>query len=248
MSASSSRFRNVVAALSAGLLLPAAPAGATTGGVLRAYGPGGPHHVLQECADLFEQKHGVAVEIVRALPGELAEKLREDGDLYFGGAEFMLEEFARENPGVLDMASAEKLHPRRVGVLVRKGNPLDIKGLDCLQRDGVDILAVKLENMTQLHEPGRHTRSNVRRRVYTGQDGVREWRSSPELDAWVTYESWHVSLEEESDFVEIPGDHARRFTVMALTDRTPNRQAALHFMGFLKSPEARSLFVEHGWE
>jgi len=247
----SGRVRKVLGVQIAGLLLQAAGAGASTEEsvrILRAYGPGGPHHVLQECADLFREKHGVAVAVIKASPAELAQKVREDGDIYFGGAEYMLEDFARENPGVLDLLSAEKLHPRRIGVVVRKGNPLEIKGTACLQRDGIDLLAVRLENMTQFHSPQRDRTSNVRRLVYTGQDGANAWLSSPELDAWVTYESWHVWLEEDSEFIEIPGDHARRFTTVVLTHRTPHRQAAGQFIAFLKSPEARQIFVEHGWE
>lgn len=70
----------------------------------------------------------------------------------------------------------------------------------------------------------------------------------PELDAWVTYKSWHVGLEEETDFIEIPGAHALRYTPVALTTRTPHRREARQFIAFLKSPEARSIFVAHGWE
>ena len=76
----------------------------------------------------------------------------------------------------------------------------------------------------------------------------RPWRSRPELDAWVTYKSWHVGLEGEADFIELSGDDAVRFTPAALTRRTPQREAALQFIEFLKSPEARKIFVRHGWE
>jgi accessory colonization factor AcfC len=160
----------------------------------------------------------------------------------------MLHDFARENPGVLDLLSVEKLHPRRIGIVVRKGNPLGIKGLECLQRDDVDLLAVKLENMAQFHPPRPDRKSIVRQQVHTGQDGVDAWRAFPELDAWVTYRSWHVWLDEESEFIEIPGDQALRYTPVALTQRTLHRQAAEQFIAFLKSPEARRIFVEHGWE
>jgi accessory colonization factor AcfC len=55
--------------------------------VLRVYGPGGPHHVLQECADLFHKRSGVEVAVIKALPHDLKRKLHEDGDIYYGGAE-----------------------------------------------------------------------------------------------------------------------------------------------------------------
>jgi len=234
-----------------GVLLLAATAGASTENppkTLRVYGPGGPHHVLEECADLFQEKHGVNVVVIKALPHDLVEKLGEDGDIYYGGAEYMLEEFNRRNPEVLDMTSVEKLHPRRIGIVVRKGNPLAIRGIEDLKREEVDLLDVKLENMRQLHGalPGKS--GDIRRFVYTGQEGVGAWLSTPEIDAWVTYKSWHVSLEADSDFIEIPGDHALRFTPVALTHRTPHRQEAMHFITFLKSEAARRIFQEHGWD
>ncbi|HBT82563.1 MAG: hypothetical protein A2091_12420 [Desulfuromonadales bacterium GWD2_61_12] len=216
--------------------------------VLMAFGPGGPHHVIKECAELYQERHGITVEVFKVKPEELPQKLSEHGDLYYGGAEYMLDEFARNNPDILDLNSAVDLHPRRIGVVVRKGNPLNISGAEDLGQEGVDLLAVKLEKMEEFHPPRGAGEKFIHREVYTGQDGVAAWRAMPELDAWVTYKSWHVTLERESDFIAIPGAAGMRYTPMAVTRRTPNRQTALHFIDFLKSPEARNIFKEHGWD
>lgn len=237
--------------LAGGLVLGAAAVEASTQEsrkVLVAYGPGGPHHALRECAELFRKERGIDVAILKGPQRQLERKIREDGDLFFGGAEYMLEDFARRNPGVLDLRSVERLHPRRVGVLVRKGNPRNLQGVACLQRDDIALLVVGLENMGQFHASPGGGAGDFRRLVDTGQEGVAAWRSFPELDAWVTYKSWHVELREESDFIEIPGDAGLRHVPVALTSRTPHRQEALQFIAFLKSPEARRIFVEHGWE
>lgn len=220
----------------------------TSGPMLVAYGPGGPHEALQECAELFRERHGVTVAVVKGSPRELERKIREDGDLYFGGAEYMLEDFARRNPGVLDLESAEKLYPRRIGVVVRKGNPRGIRGWECLTRSDIALLGVDLENMAEVAASHRVGAANVRRRVYTGREGVAAWRSFPDLDAWITYRSWHVELERESEFVELPGAGTLRFTPIAVTSRTRHPDAAREFISFLKSPEAREIFVRHGWE
>ena len=232
------------------LLLQVTTVGASTNAsskVLRVYGPGGPHHVIEECAKLFTEKHGVSIAVIKAFPHDLEKKLREDGDIYYGGAEYMLEDFARSNPGVLDLTSRENLHPRRIGVLVRKGNPLDIMGTECLSEAGVEILDVKLENMREFHGKSSGLSSNIRRFEYTGQQGASAWLSTPEIDAWVTYKTWHLFLEENSDFIEISGAAGLRFTPIALTQQTPHRQAATKFISFLKSEEARQIFEEHGW-
>lgn len=226
----------------------AAASANTLAKVLRVYGPGGPHHVLEECADLFEDVHGVAVAVVKTLPYDLERKLSEDGDIYYGGAEYMLDNFNRLNPGVLDMATAEKLHPRRIGIIVRKGNPHNIKGIDDLSRKGVDLLDVKLENMRDFYGAPSDELKNVRHLEYTGHQGFMTWSSDPEIDAWVTYRSWHVLLDAEDDFIEIPGDKALRYTPIAVTRRTLYQKEALAFINFLKSEQAGRIFAEHGWD
>lgn len=234
-----------------GFLLQIATATAsanTSTKVLRAYGPGGPHNVLQKCADLYMKKTGVDVAIIKALPADLERKLPEDGDIYYGGAGYMLEEFDRKNPGVLNMGSSEKLHARRIGIVVRRGNPLKINGIECLTREGVDLLDVKLERMRLFYSNPSNELGNVSRLEYTGRQGLSAWVSSSDLDAWVTYKSWYIMISEDSEFIEIPGDKALRYTPIAVTHRTTYPREATDFINFLKTDEARLIFAEHGWE
>jgi len=212
---------------------------------VRVYGPGGPHHVLQECADRFEDRHGIEVEVVKALPHDLGQKLCTDGDIYYGGAEYMLEEFNQFNPGILDMTSVEMLYPRQIGVIVRKGNPHNIQKVEDIARNEVKLLDVKLENMRQFHEGGTGKISHF---TYTGQEGFNAWKSISEIGAWVTYKSWHVKLDDDSEFIEITDNDALRYTPIALTQRTTCRDEALLFLSFLKTEEAQKIFLEHGWE
>ncbi|MDT8423734.1 MAG: substrate-binding domain-containing protein [Desulfuromonadales bacterium] len=215
--------------------------------VLRVYGPGGPYHALSECADLYRDRYGVEVQVVRALPHDLAEWIRVDGDIYYGGAPCMLEEFVENNPGLLDLASVELLYPRQVGIVVRAGNPLGIEGLGCLTEENVGLLDVKLENMRQLHNAFTEQPNNLKSLVYTGRQGLRAWRNEPEIDAWVTYRSWHVKLDD-ADFIELPPEQGLRYTPLALTTRTAWPQQARNFLEFLKSEDACRIFQKHGWD
>ena len=119
--------------------------------VLRVYGPGGPHHAIQECADIFGQSSQTKIEVLKALPFDIEQRLPLDGDIYYGGAEYMLEKFNKTNPGVLRIDTMEKLAPRQIGIIVRKDNPLNIKGTADLNRPGIDLLDVKLENMRHFY-------------------------------------------------------------------------------------------------
>lgn len=216
--------------------------------MLLAFGPGGPHHVMAACAEAYRQQSGVTVSVLNAKPEELPRMLRTYGDIYFGGAEYMVEELARTHPELLDLTTVENLHPRRVGVVVRKGNPLNIRGLDDLAGEGVDLLAVELEKMEPFHPPDGAGKGTVRLRVNTGKQGMAAWRDWPQLDAWVTYKSWHALLGDGTEFVEIAGPEALRYTPVALTHRTPHHEEAKAFIEFLKTSEAREIFLSHGWD
>ncbi|HEY5998492.1 MAG TPA: substrate-binding domain-containing protein [bacterium] len=233
------------------LLLPlAAPAPVSADGphtVLRAYGPGGPHEVLKECAALYHKLYGETVMVFRGGPGTLRQKVALDGDLFYGGAEYMLEDFDRANPGLLDMRTVERLHPRRLGIVVRKGNPRGIRGLEDLRRTGIRVLQASFENVSG-YRGGTAAGASRDSEEHTGTEALKAWRSHPEIDAWITYRSWHAVLAGEADFIEIAGDGALRFTPIALTTRTSHRQAAARFVAFLKSPEAERIFRQHGWD
>lgn len=222
--------------------------GAEASRVLLAFGPGGPHQVMAACAEAYRQRSGVTIRVLNAKPEELPKMLRTYGDLYFGGAEYMMEDLARTHPDLLDLATVENLHPRRVGVVVRKGNPLNIRGVDDLAGEEVDLLDVKLENMEPFHPLEADGRQWNRIQVHTGKQGVAAWRDRPQLDAWVTYKSWHELLGDETEFVEIEGPQALRYTPVALTQRTPHPEEAQGFIDFLKSAEAREIFLSHGWD
>ena len=214
---------------------------------LRVYGPGGPHKVLEECAQLFTEKHGTEVIVKKALPHDLDDLVTKRGDIYYGGAPYMLEEFNNRNPGVLNQDSVEHLYPRQIGIVVRKGNPYGIMGLECLTRDGVGLLDVKLENMRQLHGVFDDNIKNLESMVYTGRQGLNEWLSNRDIDAWVTYRSWYFHLEDEAEFVEISKEKALRSTPIALTNHTRYPLEANNFIEFLKTDEAYKIFQKHGW-
>lgn len=215
---------------------------------LRAFGPGGPHLAIQEAAEAFRGKHGISVGVVKASPRELAVKLREEADLYFTGAEYMLEEFVAENPGVLDLSTAARLPPRRIGIMVRKGNPLGVKSIGCLNAEGVDVLAAHLENIEPILAMNEEGDDISYIEVYTGSEGAKAWRDKPKIDAWITYRSWHALLKDESDFVELTCNGTLRHPMVAIASRTEKREAAQRFIDFLLSEEARPILRKHGWE
>ena len=216
--------------------------------MLKVCGPGGPYLPVKECAAIFSSRRTVEVDVIKSEPSQWR-RLWEDGvDVFYGGADYMLEDFDRENPGVIDLQRKVEVCCRRIGIIVRGGNPLAISSLEDLGGKGAKLLDVRLENMGRFQERGFAGERGIFRSVLTGQDGRDAWVTAPELDAWITYRTWHVSLEDGSEFVPISGDEALRWAPAAITNNTRQRELAEEFVGFISGDEAHAIFSRYGWD
>lgn len=71
----------------------------------------------------------------------------------------------------------------------------------------------------------------------------------PELDAWITYESWHYRLKDVTDLVQLAEkDKIYRGTPIAITNISKNKELAKKFIDFLKTEQAHLVFQKWGWK
>jgi len=203
---------------------------------------------MKECADRFSVTNGHAVEVIRSEPSRWRELQQAGVDIYYGGADYMLADFDRESPGILDLSTLTDLYSRTIGIIVRTGNPLGIVSLPDLGRTHARLLDVQLENMEQFQDEAYGGRRQVFLSVCTGIQGKEAWLSAEAIDAWITYRTWHVELAGNGEFLPIPGrEDAVRSAPIAVTRDTANRQLAAAFIGYLQSGEAHRIFRKHGW-
>lgn len=87
---------------------------------LFVYGPGGPLSPMQEAAARFGKAHGVKVVVTGGPEVKWVGKAQQDGDVVYGGAEYMLSQLAMKHPTLVDRATREGLYVRPSGILVRK--------------------------------------------------------------------------------------------------------------------------------
>jgi accessory colonization factor AcfC len=182
-------------------------------------------------------------------------KAEKDADLVFGGAEYMLSDFARRHPDFIDPATRASLWVRPAAILVRKGNPKRIRSLRDLSKEGVKLLDVNGAGQSGLWEDlaGRKglvaaLQKNIAVSTSNTAEGIAAWRSRPELDAWITFASWHERLRDETDVVPFPpADRLYRGTPIALTRRSKSRELALSFVDYLQTEECHALFRAAGW-
>jgi len=237
-------------------LLCAGRANAAPSVVLNVYGPGGPAAPMKECATLFSKAHGVQVEVTAGPEAKWSAKAGQDADIIYGGAEYMLSQFVQKNPGLVDVTTRTELYPRAAGILVRKGNPKRIRSLADLARPGVRLVDVTGAGQLGLWEDlaGRHglipgIQNNILITVPSSADAIEKWKSLPQLDAWISYESWHLRLKDTTDLVRLPlRDRLYRGTPIAITKISKNRAQVAAFVAYLKSPAGHRVFQKWGWK
>lgn len=216
---------------------------------LHLYGPGGPLGPMRECADMFSAKTGIVINITTGTPPQWIEEAKQNGDVIYEGAEFMLNDFMQAYPGIVDEASITGLYARSTAILVRKGNPKGIAGIADLTGQGIKIMVVTQEKMEEVygHVPG--IQYTIVKPVLTGAEAQRTWKTMPDLDAWITYESWHHALKDETDMVEIPDkERVLRITPIAMIRSSRNKELVRAFVDFLRSDEAHKVFQKWGWK
>ena len=70
------------------------------------------------------------------------EDAKRNAAIVFGGAEYMLTQFAMQHQGLIDSNTRTDLYERAAGILVRKGNPKNIGSLKDLTKPGIKILDI----------------------------------------------------------------------------------------------------------
>ena len=250
-----------VAAALAGLPTPGlqaqTPAPDPARATLKVYGPGGPQGPMQECAKAFSEREHAPVQVIFGPEAKWIEQAKADADVFFGGAEYMLTALSLEHPGLVDAGSRVSLWVRPAGILVRPGNPKGIHSLADLAKPGVRLVDVEGAGQTGLWEDlaGRDPQTlagiahNIAVSVKTSAEAIEKWKASqPELDAWITYASWHELLKDQTDLVALPADQTLyRGTPAALAAGTKHRDEAARFLAFLQTGEAHAVFQKWGW-
>jgi accessory colonization factor AcfC len=186
-------------------LLLSSMQGSTAEQALKVYGPGGPQGPMQECAEKFGKERNVKVEVIAGPELKWIEQAQREADVFLGGAEYMLTQFIEKHPDLVNINSRTELYSRSAGILVRKGNPKKIAALSDLAREGVRLVDVNGSGQLGLWEDiaGREglidaIQRNIAVTEPTSAEAIEKWKAIPQLDAWITFESWHYRLKDEN--------------------------------------------------
>lgn len=230
-----------------------------TGVVLRAYGPGGPAPAMREAAKEFGEMQGIKVEITAGPTPVWKDQAMKDADLIFSGSEYMMIDFEQKDlPALIDASTIRTLYLRPSAILVRPGNPKDIRGIKDLAKIGVRILVVQGAGQVGMWEDVAGRTGNVKL-----VDGVRRnigffapnsaeakklWASDLAYDAWLIWTIWQKESPASADLINIESENTiYRSCGIAITNRSVRKVWGKEFANFLQSPAGQAIFMKWGW-
>lgn len=250
--------RNVVSALLIAIVGSFFSAVAMAQGVLKVYGPGGPLPAMQEAATAFETAHKIKVDTVGGPTPKWIDQAKTDADLIFSGSETMMTDFVWAMEDRIVEQSITPLYLRPAAILVRRGNPVKLRGFTDLLKPGIKVLVVNGAGQNGLWEDiagrkgdintVRALRKNIVHYARNSADAKQVWADKKDIDAWLIWNIWQVANPDLAEVVPIePEYRIYRDTGIALTQRGASNPAAKQYVQFLQSKEGAKIFSKWGW-
>lgn len=228
---------------------------------INLYGPGGPHTALQEAAALYTQKTGVPVTVHYGPQAKWNDEARKNADILFGASEQSALAIVRDHQDRFSEKETEPLYLRKSILLVKKGNPKHITGVEDLARPGIGIIVndgggTSNTSGTGVWEDiaGRKgnikTVTGIRQNIilYAPNSGTarKALETQAGADVWITWADWAASNPGIGDVVAIAPDYAI-WRDMNITVRKDADAETRQFAAWLRSDEAAPAFMKYGW-
>lgn len=228
---------------------------------INLYGPGGPHTALQEAAALYTQKTGVPVTVHYGPQAKWNDEAHKKADILFGASEQSALAIVRDHKDNFSEKDIEPLYLRKSILLIKKGNPKNIRGVEDLIRLGIGIIVndgggTSNTSGTGVWEDIAGRKGNIdtvagmRRNIilYAPNSGTarKALETQTGADVWITWADWAASNPGIGDVVEIAPDYAiwRDMNIAVRKDASPQTR---QFATWLSSDEAAPAFNKFGW-
>ena len=217
---------------------------------LFVYGPGGPAAAMEECARIFSAKNEIPVKVTAGPEAKWIDNAKQNADIVFGGAEYMLTQFKMQHPGLMDSTTRKELYKRAAGILVRPGNPKKILSLQDLSRPGINLLEITGAGQLGMWEDlaGKQNliggiQKNIKGAFSNTALAIEAWKKDEKFDAVIIFSSWYYRLKDVAQLIKIPATQTvYRGTPIAVTAITNQKQDAEKFIQFLLTKEGHAVF------
>jgi accessory colonization factor AcfC len=228
------------------------------GQTLRIYGPGGPAPAMKELAAAFGKANGLEVEVTAGPTSKWIKQAKNDAHLIYSGSENMMLEFMKAFDNKIVADTVEPMYLRPSTILVRKGNPKNIKGLRDLAKPGMKVLVTEGAGQVGMWEDAagrtgeltllKNFRANIAQFAANSGLAKKTWLATPEIDAWLIWNHWQIANPDIADQVPVePELTIWRSTDIALTQSGQKLPVAAEFVEFMRSAEGEAVFKRWGW-
>lgn len=228
---------------------------------IHLYGPGGPHTALLDAARLYSEKTGVTVNIHYGPQHKWNEEARKNADILFGASEQSALAIIRDHKERFSEKDIQPIYLRKSILLVKKGNPKNIRSIDDLTKTGIGIIVndgggTSNTSGTGVWEDiaGRkgniETVAAIRKNIilYAPNSGTARnaLENQPDADVWITWADWAASNPGIGDVVEIAPDYVI-WRDMNIAIRHDADAETRQFAAWLQTDEAAPAFKKYGW-
>ena len=209
---------------------------------------------IKKCAEAFRAKSGTEFEFVVGKAENLIEEIVETkkDDLLTCGSEFILDH--AQLKGLVVKETRRSLGSRTSAILVQKRNPLKIKSISDLAKEGIrlgvsvsgcltgvwDDLATKAGFTEQ-----------IRKNTVAYADGCGElmsFISKKKVDAILGWDAFKNLNMKTMDIVELPKAlEVHRSTAIGIIAFSEKKELARNFIDFLVSEKGKKTYEKYGW-
>jgi len=230
-------------------------------GVIRIFGPGGPHTAFQRAAEVFENQTGITVEVTFGPESRWTADAQAGADLLFGSSEQSMTAFL-ETYAEFDSADVEPLFIRRAVIAVQKGNPQGITGFDDLLEPGLKVVVTEgagvyntsgtgvwedvAGRLGRIDDVARLRANIVGFEKGSGASFRRFSNDADPADAWITWIHWPLTHTDRVDYVEIEAERSIHRVANVVVSEAADPEAK-DFVNFLKGELAAQVFASEGW-
>lgn len=228
-------------------------------GIVRLYGPGGPHTALIKAAAEYQNITGQRVEIIYGPESRWSEEARKQADGIFNASEQSMLAYLENYPFV-SVKDVRPMFMHAAVIVVPEGNPKNIRQFDDLIHQPHKIVVTEGKGTyntsgTGLWEDiaGRLGRlediKKFRKNIVAYEQGSgAAFKAFQDLnaDAWITWNDWAVANPGKTDVVTIEPER-RIYRAFSLVISAKADAGAKQFADWLNTEEGARFFLQEGW-
>ena len=223
------------------------------GGKLLVYCGAGIRHAMEEAAETFGRSNGAEMQMDYAGSGALISRLKlaRKGDVYIPGDVWYLDEVAKEGL----VASRKMVTWFAPVIIVRKGNPKNIRSLADLVKPGVKLAlgnpeACQVGRLTeQVFKKNEIDAAAVQANTVFSSVTVNELGVQVKMDstdAAIVWDAVAANFADAVEIVPIPTEQNIISNVAAgVLTLSQNQPLAQRFVDFLAGPEGKAILAKH---